>query len=149
MKKILIILSITLTAPLTAVSQWCSVGTNVAGRTNRGLYSVKVVEKGSIRSATGIVLGGDDRPVSQAKIEIFNRPGWIKSNRRTPPDNQRRLLACQTTKEGKFSVLGLPKGVYELRISFGIPYSVTHVYLAIDPTAAKKRQLRVYLHLGD
>lgn len=149
MKRILIILTIALGTFSNAAAQRCVVGTNVpAGTTSRGLGTVKAVEKGSIRSVTGTVLGGDDRPVAEAIVEIFNRPEWIKTKRRTPPANQRRFIACRTGEDGRFSVIGLSKGVYELRISRGIPYDVTHVYVSIN-SAAKRRTLKVYLHLGD
>lgn len=79
-------------------------------------------------------------------VELFDQPDYLlcewKPNNpdrctTKPPDDQRRLAACRTGKDGKFCFDNLPAGTYELRISKSKDWSPTHVYVVVDPKDPK------------
>ena len=102
-------------------------------------------------------------PTSEAQddllVEVFDNPEYLlcewKANNpnhctTTPPDNQRRLAACRTGKDGKFCFDNIPAGAYEIRISKDQGWSPTHVYLVVDPKASKSitEPIEVSLRIG-
>jgi hypothetical protein len=93
-------------------------------------------------------------------VEIFDRPDYLMCEWRAnnpnkcstiPPQDQRRLGACKTGKDGKFCFDNIPAGNYELRISKGQSWSITHVYLVIDPKDSKSSStsIRVSMRPGN
>lgn len=92
-------------------------------------------------------------------VELFDKPDYLlcewkpdNPDRCTtrPPDDQRRLAACRTGKDGKFCFDNLPAGTYELRISKSQEWSPTHVYVVVDPKDPKSTNtpIEVSLNIG-
>ena len=93
-------------------------------------------------------------------VEVFDKPDYLlcewkpnNPNRctMTPSDDQRRLAACRTGKDGEFCFDNIPAGSYELRVSKSQEWSPTHVYLVIDPKDPKStnKPIEVSLRIGN
>ena len=89
-------------------------------------------------------------------VEVFDQPDyliceWLNKNPNncttTPPENQRRIAACTTGKDGRFCFENLPAGKYELRASKGQSWNPTHIYVVVAPSGTKK-SIEVPMHVG-
>jgi hypothetical protein len=92
-------------------------------------------------------------------VEVFDQPDyllceWLDKNPNNctndPPENQRRIAACVTAKDGKFCFPNLPAGKYELRVSKDAGWSPTHVHVVVNPRRkdASSKGIEVRLNLG-
>ena len=141
---LMIIFATLVVAPTGASKSHCqpAAETTRAGASEWVVYKEPIVHKkasGAVElSAPGLEEGLLD--------EIFDRPDYLmcewganNPNRcsTTPPQDQRRLGACKTGKDGKFCFDNIPAGNYELRVSKDKSWSITHVYLVIDPKDPK------------
>lgn len=89
-------------------------------------------------------------PIKSALIEIFDKPDWIKNGKYSPPDNQKRIYACVTSKNGKFRIPKLSKGNYELRVSISVNWNPEYYYVEIDPkkTDSIEDDLEIIMSVG-
>jgi hypothetical protein len=106
------------------------------------------VEKKSVRVLSGLVEDANGKPISGALIEVFDNPSWIINDAWWPEGNQKRMIGCETTEAGLFTIKGLEKGAYEIRVSVGPGYNVSHVYVRVDPKRGKRKSLRVTVEVG-
>jgi hypothetical protein len=123
-----------------------------AGANEWVVYKEPLVHK---KAEGVVVLPSPDRQ-QDLLVEIFDRPDYLmcewrannpnKCSKTTPP-GQRRLGACKTGKHGKFCFDNIPAGNYELRISKGPSWSVTHVYLVIDPKDSKSSSTPIQISM--
>ena len=116
--------------------------TTRAGANEWVVYREPIVHK----KAEGVVVFSTPGLQQDLLVELFDSPDYLMCEWRannpnrcstTAPREQRRLAACKTGKDGKFCFDNIPAGKYELRISKGQLWSVTHVYLVIDPKDSK------------
>lgn len=116
--------------------------TTRAGANEWVVYREPVVHK----KAAGVVEFSSKILQQDLLVEIFDSPDYLMCEWRannpnkcsaTPPQDQRRLAACKTGKDGKFCFDNIPAGNYELRVSKDRSWSVTHIYLVIDPKDSK------------
>ena len=140
----LIIFATLIAAPIRASKCNCQPATETtrSGANEWVVYKEPLVHK----KAEGVVELPAPDVQQDLLVEIFDRPDYLMCEWRannpskcstTPPQDQRRLAACKTGKHGKFCFDNIPAGNYELRISKGPSWSITHVYLVIDPKDSK------------
>lgn len=91
----------------------------------------------------------DDRPFANAFVEIFDHPELMdQAISKRSHSGQRRLAACHTTADGKFSFRNLPSGKYELRSSFDNEWNVTQILVIVDKESGSNQPLRVTMRVG-
>src|SRR5690349_5576090 len=78
---------------------------------------VVLIEPTLLSAARGSVTTDNGEPIPYALAEVFSNPKWIKKGLNQPDPDQRRIIGCATNLRGYFSITGLKKGDYELRIS--------------------------------
>ena len=63
---------------------------------------------------------------------------------------QRALAACVTDADGRYCFAKVPKGRYEVRVSKGGSFEITHVNVYVDPRnpKASDAKLGITLELG-
>jgi hypothetical protein len=96
-------------------------------------------EKHSYRTLQGTVTELDERPVSDALVEVFTNPQKSEGQ---------RVAACRTGPDGKFCFIGLASGRYELRASSGDSHAgwdVSKVYVVVNRATENKKDLRVVM----
>ena len=112
------------------------------------VYQEPVIHK----RVEGVVVEPAGVPQQDALVEIFDQPDYLMCEWRAnnpngcspnPPANQRRLGVCKTAKDGKFCFDNIPTGKYELRISKDRSWTITHVYLVIDPNDSNSSKSRI------
>ncbi len=118
-----------------------------------GNLQVIFVEKTPLKNLHGIVIAPDGNPIKNALVEIFTKPDYLLINKpisKRGSKEQKRLFACRTRANGKFSFPNLPTGKYELRSNsddFATGWNATQMYIVINPKG-KKKELRVEMSLG-
>src|SRR5829696_6089601 len=104
---------------------------------------VKLVEKqrkllkGRIEDANGNALA--------ALVEVF---GLLHTDYIRKTEGNERIIACEVFEDGVFGFTGLKKGEYELRVSYGAGFNVSHIFLKVAPRGGKRKDLIVTATLG-
>ena len=106
-----------------------------------------------LRLLRGVAYDPLGEVMPDALVEVFHSPEYLLSDhpeREAKRKPQRRLAACVTDKNGMFCLSNIPSGKYELRVSKGSGWNVTHVYVVVRKTgrSASNRQLKVEMSLG-
>ena len=161
MREVLLMVAIAtsfgLSAAVTKPGCECkSVGSSAVTRSG-GNEWVAYRQKGVFKTIRGQL----DMPLPELNddvlVEVFDQPDYLVCEWRdknpnncttTPPDNQRRIAACVTGKDGTFCFSNLPAGKYEVRLSKGIEWSPTHVLVQVDPKGGSSTPIEVRLNLG-
>jgi len=118
-----------------------------------GNLQIVNVEKKSFRQLRGTVITPNGEPLENALVEVFTNPEYLlieKPTDKRGTSEQRRVAACRTKTDGKFSFPDLPVGKYELRSSSedsATGWNVTQIYVVVKPKG-KKKELRVEMSLG-
>ena len=116
--------------------------------TNWGHQNVVKVEAQPLRALSGVVQAGfTEAPGENVLVEIFDHPELVSDLIENRQRHQKRLLACITQKDGKFS-FDLPPGKYELRCSKPIEWNCSSVVVTIDRKGGFRR-LKVTLQAAD
>ena len=118
-----------------------------------GNLEIVNIEKKPFRQIRGVVITQLGEPLENALVEIFSNPEYLLV--KEPIDKrgnskQKRIMACRTGKDGKFSFPDLPAGKYELRSSSedsATGWNVTQTYVVVKPSG-KKKELRLEMSLG-
>ena len=148
MKLILSVAALLFGLSLGTSGQVCRAGSRTTDEPSKGGYSRDVfIERYPFPRLAGKIENDVGGMVPDVLVEVLDKPEWLMRESSGPPDNQRRIIACFAPKGG-FAISGLKKGAYELRVSRGSPFNVSHVYVNIKP-GAKKRRLQIRLGLGD
>ena len=92
-----------------------------------------------------------DQLFQNALVEIYTNPQYllvepvkgIKGQTK-----QKRLFACRTGKDGKFSFPRLADGRYELRSSSKGGWNVTQIYVVVDRKSKKRSEMKVEMYIG-
>ena len=155
----LLIFAVCLVAPIK--DKKCDCRAAAANETTRAGGNEWVVqqEPGVRRRIQGVVSMPLPELQEDLLVEVFDKPDYLlcewkanNPNRCTtkPSDDQRRLAACRTGKDGKFCFDDLPAGTYELRISKNQEWSPTHIYVVVDPKNPKSTNtpIEVSLNIG-
>ncbi len=99
-----------------------------------------------VTSLHGVVLaaGGGDTSVEGVLVEVFDHPEIVLESRGDQTrKGQKRLAACITGKDGRFS-LGSKPGKYELRFSKQ-DWNVQSVIVEVSKKASKKTPMKVLI----
>src|SRR5688500_12073407 len=112
--------------------QKCVIPSRVTDELTRqgGNMVVTSTEKRRLSRLRGRVEDANAKAQPNALVEIYDNPVGKKDRK---PGDQKRLIACEANPDGLFEIDGLPKGDYELRVSVGIGFNVSHVFITIDP----------------
>ena len=118
---------------------------------NLEMVSIEQYPFGVLR---GVIKTPQDSPLKNALVEGFTKPDYLLTkkpvDKRGRPE-QKRIAACRTGADGRFSFPYLPAGKYELRSSSEdsrTGWNVSQVYVVINPKYSKRRELRVEMSLG-
>ena len=115
--------------------------------TNWGHQNVVTVEGQPLRALNGVVQAGfPEAPGENVLVEVFDHPELVSDLIVNRQSQQKRLKACITQKNGKFS-FDLPPGNYELRCSKPIEWNCSSMIVTIDRKGGFKR-LKVTLELA-
>jgi len=107
------------------------------------------VPEGHYRDLVGPVSIGEDMPVKDALVEVFDNPDYLLDEATMAhPPKQKRLRACITGTDGKFCMRNLPSGKYELRASVNAGIDVTHIYVVVDRKHGSTDPMVVRLQVG-
>ena len=118
-----------------------------------GNLQVVNVEKKSFRELRGTVITPNGEPLENALVEVFTNPEYLLIEEPTDKrgtSEQKRVAACRTKSDGKFSFPDLPAGKYELRSSSedsATGWNVTQIYVVVKSNG-KKKEMRVEMSLG-
>ncbi|MBX7169453.1 MAG: carboxypeptidase-like regulatory domain-containing protein [Pyrinomonadaceae bacterium] len=118
-----------------------------------GNLQVIFVEKIPLRNLHGTVVAPDGNTIENALVEIFTKPEYLLINKpidKRGAKGQKRIFACRTRANGKFSFPNLRPGKYELRSSkddFAIGWNATQRFIVVSPKG-KKKEIRVEMSLG-
>lgn len=112
---------------------------------------ITLIESKTRKSIQGKVSDVNGKALNDVLVEIFDKPEWIKENKNSPPENQKRLFACVTNESGSFSFPKISKGRYEIRFSKDVGWSPTYILIEVDPQNSKASEniLEVYLNVGN
>jgi Carboxypeptidase regulatory-like domain len=115
-----------------------------------GNESVVIVPKTHFREISGTVDTIQGESIKDALVEVFDKPDYLVSNRPWADKAlQKRLRSCVTSADGRFCFRVLPSGSYEVRVSKGQGWNVTHIYVVVDRKAAERIEpLHVTMHIG-
>ena len=119
-----------------------------------GNLEMVFVEKRVFGRLQGLVVTPDGGLLKNALVEVFTKPEYLlieKPVDKRGRSNQRRIAACRTGINGRFSFPNLPPGSYELRSSSDdtmTGWNVTQIYIVVNPRVRKKSDLRVNMSLG-
>ncbi|QQS42307.1 MAG: carboxypeptidase regulatory-like domain-containing protein [Acidobacteriota bacterium] len=91
------------------------------------------------------------QPAANVMVELFDNPEWMGSKGSVPDKEQKRIGVCITSEDGEFFIPGIPKGVFELRISKDGGFARTHRLIKVDPEAEQYNleSLEVQIELGN
>ena len=110
-------------------------GCNTAGvdKTTREGGNELIIERRSrpYKSIRGVVTDGT-KPLANALVEVFDHPEWMISSLNSNRVKQQRVVACKTDAEGRFCFANIAGGKYELRVSQGIAWNVSHLYITVN-----------------
>jgi len=107
------------------------------------------IERVALPKIEGRVRDGVMDPLPNVLIEVFDKPDWIIEEKNKPPGDQTRIIACESSKSGKFSIKGLKTGNYELRVSMNPGFNVSYIYVSVVSTSkTNARKLKIYLTVG-
>lgn len=159
MKRLAAVLVLISTSALHAGGRGCRCSRSDESTRRGGNEWVVIAQRRAYREMSGKVASPDGGGMGGALVEVFDRPEYLlcewepgKPNDCTtePPAKQRRLAACVTGDDGRFCFENLAPGRYELRVSYGSGWNVTHVYVVVDPKgrASSSRYITVGLTLG-
>ena len=118
-----------------------------------GNLQIVNIEKKSFRQLRGTVFMQNGELFENALVEIFTNPEYLLTEEPTDKrgrTEQKRVAACITGKNGRFSFPDLPAGKYELRSSSAdsaTGWNVTQIYVVVK-SSGKKKELRVEMSLG-
>jgi putative component of toxin-antitoxin plasmid stabilization module len=112
---------------------------------------IELEEKHGLKTLYGVVVArfGDGKPVGHAVVELFDHPEMNSNpNAMTYPEEfgRHRLDACETDSSGSFE-FNPPPGNYELRVSIGEGWNVTH-YIVHVRKHGRKKALEVPMSVG-
>ena len=155
--RILIVLLVTSLAVFPAKNRSNCDRAGIGETTHWGNSEVIVKENKIFKSIRGIVQRPDGMPMSDALVEVYDRPeglllDWRERKKRDK--RQRRMTACKTSGDGRFSFAALPAGKYELRVSkpteMCCGWNTTRVYLILNPRKPGRTHgaLEVLMHLS-
>ena len=108
---------------------------------------VTLSESESYKLIQGKVFDVNGEVLEGVLVEVFDKPDWIKDNKYSPPDDQKRIYACFTDKNGKFCFPKIAKGNYEVRFSKDARFNPTYLYLKVNPNSSKGRKKLIELYL--
>jgi hypothetical protein len=112
------------------------------------------------KSIRGEVVDIHDVKLWDVLVEVFDRPEYLLCQHESPdpsnctwepPDDQRRIAACVTGKDGKFCFENIPPGKYELRVSRGVEWNVARIHVEVTDHKSKgtKEDMVVEMSVGD
>jgi len=110
-----------------------------------GSENVVIEPSRPVQSMRGIVTA--DRPLEGVLVEIYDHPEVVRSDDSPGRSGQKRLAACVTTKNGRFS-FSLPQGKYELRLSKPVEWNATSVLVEVRKSGGSRESIKVWLELG-
>jgi hypothetical protein len=124
-----------LPAPETRVTDW-------------GHENVVSTDSQVLRKLSGVVLVAFSEVKGEdVLVEVFDHPELVEDLIEKRQTEQKRLVACVTQKDGKFS-FDLPAGKYELRCSKPVAWKCSSVVVTINRKGSSKH-LKVTLQLAD
>jgi hypothetical protein len=111
---------------------------------------IALVESKTYKSIQGKVFDINGEELEGVLVEVFDKAGWIKENKNSPPDDQKRLYACITGKDGSFCFPKFEKGDYEVRFSKDVRWNPTYMFLQVNPddSKASEKLIELYLTVG-
>ena len=118
-----------------------------------GNLQIVNIEKKSFRQLRGTVFMQNGELFENALVEVFTNPDYLLTEEPTDKrgtTEQKRIAACRTGEDGRFSFPNLPAGKYELRSSSAdsaTGWNVTQIYVVVK-SSGKKKELRVEMSLG-
>jgi len=116
-------------------------------RTDWGHQNVVIIHSEPLRTLTGFVIAGYPGVSGEdVLVEVFDHPELAQGGDQTRT-GQKRLKACVTQKDGKFS-FDLPFGKYEVRCSKPVEWNCTSVIVTLSKKGSSKR-LNVRLEVAD
>lgn len=116
-------------------------------RTDWGHQNVVIIHSEPLRTLTGFVIAGYPGVSEEdVLVEVFDHPELAQGGNQTRT-RQKRLKACVTQKDGKFS-FDLPFGKYEVRCSKPVEWNSTSVIVTLSKKGSFKR-LNVRLEAAD
>jgi len=116
-------------------------------RTDWGHQNVVIIHSEPLRALTGFVMAGyPEISEEDVLVEVFDHPELAQGGSQTRT-GQKRLKACVTQKDGKFS-FDLPFGKYEVRCSKPVEWNCTSVIVTLSKKGSSKR-LNVRLEVAD
>jgi len=119
--------------------------------TRQGYFAdIIVIEKKPFKQIRGVVhFPSTDASLDGALVEVFTRPEYLLKSKypENVSRNQKRMAACWTGADGKFYFKGVPKGAYELRFSKDGGWSITHVYIVINPNSRRSTNAKIIVEM--
>jgi hypothetical protein len=112
-----------------------------------------VKEDKTYRYLSGTIKFPNDEIASDALVEVYTHPEYLLlkyPESEEKKKKQRRIAACVTGEDGKFCFGFIEAGKYELRVSQGSGFNVTHIYVEVDPSGRESTEagIEVELSLG-
>ncbi len=106
-----------------------------------------VIEHEPVKVIRGVVQVSDGNPADGVFVEVYDRPEVVLRDSSPSRKGQRRLAACTTGPNGRFSFKMAP-GRYEVRCSKPLEWNVTSVLLEVSRKKGSTEALEVPLELA-
>jgi len=124
---------------------------SVDQKTSWGHQNVIIKEDGIFKSIRGrVVLAINEQPLSGVLVEVYDKPeGLLLSwqEREARKTQQRRIAACVTGVDGRFSFPKVPSGEYELRCSKPIEWDPTSAHIIVRPEDPHSKNSKITVPL--
>jgi protocatechuate 3,4-dioxygenase beta subunit len=115
-----------------------------------GNVVMSFIEKGTLKSARGVVRDMNGELLEGVLVEIFDDSQWTAKKQQANPGESRRIAACKTGADGKFCFINIPAGKYELVSSINAGWNPTYVRFKLNPQSRNsgKRVIEVLMTIG-
>jgi len=150
MKHVIAISLVFVSCCISGQSQSCRSGSTRTEEPTRwgGNERIRDIEARPLRTVIGKVQDITGGKILTALIEVYTDPKWDLKNLIAPDAEQERLIGCKVSSGAAFSIGGLKKGTYELRVSIDGGWNVTQVLIRVDPKQGRNKSLVIIPSLG-